>query len=251
MRLRHVLTVLVLAGAAFPAVTACSTTTTIATHPAYIFDDEFRGPAGSAPDPALWSYDLGSTGYGSGQLETYTDSRANSYLDGHGHLIIAVTRQDGGYQSARLVSRVTFAEGDTIEARIRLDPQRGLWPAWWLLGPRWPADGEVDMLENYGGAIVQTTAHTPSGAPGMVAQLAADSRWHVWEVQWATAGFTFYRDGRWYLHVNPAQMRDWRYNPGSPMRMILNVAAGGIAGIPSTSAPPGTVMEAGWVRAWR
>jgi len=47
----------------------------------YVFRDEFNGPAGAAPDPSKWGYDLGRW-TDNNELETYTDSRANSYLDG-------------------------------------------------------------------------------------------------------------------------------------------------------------------------
>ena len=226
------------------------------TKSAYIFDDEFNGPAGSASNPANWSYDLGSTGFGAGQLETYTDSRANSYLDGQGHLVITVTKSNGTYRSARLVSKATFTEGDTIEARIKLDVQPGIWPAWWLLGATqpWPAGGEVDMLENYGGAITETTVHTPNGADATFskfAQLPADTGWHTYQVQWTRAGFVFYRDGAKYLTVTPAQLKKWDYGPGASMHMILNVAVGGIAGTPPASAQfPVNAVEVDWVRAW-
>lgn len=51
--------------------------------PSYTFADEFDGAAGSAPDPSKWTYDLGGGGWGNNELEIYTDSRANSLLDGH------------------------------------------------------------------------------------------------------------------------------------------------------------------------
>ena len=58
---------------------------------AYAFEDEFDGPAGSAPDSSKWTYDLGRW-TDNNELETYTDSRANSYLDGQGHLVIKALR---------------------------------------------------------------------------------------------------------------------------------------------------------------
>ena len=30
----------------------------------YVFADEFDGPAGSAPDPSKWGYDIGGRGLG-------------------------------------------------------------------------------------------------------------------------------------------------------------------------------------------
>ena len=79
---------------------------------AYAFDDEFNGPYGAAPDPTNWTYDLGRW-TDNNELETYTDSRANSYLDGQGHLVIkALATGSGmpaGYTSARLLTQGLFS----------------------------------------------------------------------------------------------------------------------------------------------
>jgi beta-glucanase (GH16 family) len=222
--------------------------------PVTVFDASFSGPAGSAPNASQWHYNLGSTGFGAGQLETYTASRANSYLDGLGHLVIAVTKTASGYNSARLVSRAAFTEGDTFRARIKLDVQPGIWPAWWMMGTHWPASGEVDFLENYGGWFTETTVHTPAGPDTMYARFArlpADNNWHTYTVTWTAAGFTFSRDGTRYLTVTPSQLKNWGYSPGTPMHMILNIAAGGIAGTPPPSVHFPVTMEVDWVQVTR
>ena len=89
----------------------------------YTFQEEFDGPAGSAPDPSKWRYDLGRWA-DNDELETYTDSRANSYLDGNGNLVIKaikVTERGGRsrrvtYTSARLQTQDTFS-GQQAAAR--------------------------------------------------------------------------------------------------------------------------------------
>jgi hypothetical protein len=58
----------------------------------YAFADEFDGPAGSAPDPSKWGYDVGGGGWGNDDLAVYTSSRANSFLDGKGNLVIRATK---------------------------------------------------------------------------------------------------------------------------------------------------------------
>ncbi len=70
--------------------------------------DEFDGPAGSAPNSAVWRYDLGAGGWGNGELQTYTDSRRNAALDGAGNLVITARREaDGSFTSARLKTEGT------------------------------------------------------------------------------------------------------------------------------------------------
>ena len=222
---------------------------------AYAFADEFDGPAGSAPDPSKWGYDVGGGGWGNTELEVYTSSRANSFQDGKGNLVIRATKNvqtSGGrttttYHSARLKTIGKFSKyHGTFEARIKLDIQRGLWPAWWTLGTNlpkvgWPRCGEVDMLENSGGSFVETSVHTPDNAGTGVltkhAAIAVDDGWHTWRMWWnpGTGGFTFYKDGVAYLTVEPTQIANWCFSSGVPMFMVLDLAVGGTFGNPPDS----------------
>jgi len=234
----------------------------------YAFHDDFRGPAGSAPNPALWTYDIGGGGWGNNELEVYTASRANSFLDGQGHLVIRATKDvtwTGGkaqttYYSARLKTQNSFSQYQgTFEARIKLSAHKGLWPAWWMMGQNisqvgWPACGEVDMLENYGERYVETTVHTPnqddSGTLSSYGTVPVNDGWHVWTVVWDNAGFRFYRDGRAYLTVTPGDLQDWCFSSGEPMFMLLNLAVGGTAGpLPrGTKFPVDMLVD--YVRVW-
>jgi len=236
----------------------------------YAFSDEFNGPAGSAPDPSKWEYDIGGGGWGNNELEVYTSSRANSFQDGDGNLVIRATKRvqtSGGrttatYQSARLKTVGKFsAYHGNFEARIKLDIQRGLWPAWWALGANfgkvgWPACGEVDMLENYGGPAVQTSIHTPNNTDSSVftkfADISVDDDWHIWRMWWQakTGSFTFYKDGMDYMTVEPSQMRNWCFSSGVPMFMILNLAAGGLVGPPPDSVQFPVDLLVDYVRVW-
>jgi beta-glucanase (GH16 family) len=236
----------------------------------YAFADEFNGPAGSAPDPSKWEYDIGGGGWGNTELQVYTSSRANSFQDGNGNLVIRATKRvqtSGGrttttYQSARLKTAGKFsAYHGNFEARIKLDIQPGLWPAWWALGANfaqvgWPACGEVDMLENYGGPKVQTSVHTPNNIDSNVftkfADISADDDWHIWRMWWQpkTGGFTFYKDGKDYMTVEPSQMRNWCFSSGVPMFMILDLAVGGLVGPPPDSVQFPVDLLVDYVRVW-
>jgi beta-glucanase (GH16 family) len=236
----------------------------------YAFADEFEGPAGSAPDPSKWGYDVGGGGWGNGELQVYTSSRANSFLDGEGHLVIRATRSVQTrrvrtfttYHSARLNTLGKFSKyHGTFEARIKLDVQPGLWPAWWAVGANilkvgWPACGEVDMLESYGGPTVETSVHTPdnAGTDALTtdAAIAVDDGWHTWRMWWnpRTSGFTFYKDGVQYLTVEPGQMANWCFSSGVPMSMILNLAIGGPVGTPPDSVQFPVDLLVDYVRVW-
>jgi len=234
----------------------------------YAFADEFDGPAGSAPDPSKWRYDLGGGGWGNNELEVYTSSRANSFLDGQGNLVIRATEsvQTRGvwttstYYSARLNTLGKFSKyHGTFEARMKLDIQPGLWPAWWAIGANfpkvgWPACGEVDMLESYGEPFVETSVHTPDDAGTDVltrdTATAVNDGWHTWRMLWNPDGFIFYKDGVKYLTVKPWQMANWCFSSGVPMSMVLNLAVGGQAGTPPDSVRFPVDLLVDYVRVW-
>jgi beta-glucanase (GH16 family) len=171
----------------------------------YTFADEFDGPAGSAPDPSKWAYDLGGGGWGNDELEVYTSSRANAYLDGQGHLVIAATRNGSGYNSARLKTQGKFSQrGGHFAASIKLDSQPGCWPAFWMLGrdidtAAWPQCGEIDLMEDYGASWTNSTVHVPGlGGSDLMrgAGLNSDSDWHTYQLDWEGTSMSFSRDGR-------------------------------------------------------
>jgi beta-glucanase (GH16 family) len=227
-------------------------------HETYTFADEFNGSAGAAPDPAKWTHDLGGGGWGNNELQTYTNSRKNSFLDGQGNLVIRATEREGYYSSARLTTANSFSQRyGHWEARIKINSQTGVWPAWWMLGDNfssvgWPRCGEVDMVEDYGFSAVESSVHTRTDNQPAVRSFAGgtgnDSDFHVFSMDWTPEGITFSRDGEQYAaHV-------WNANgpsdPPRPMFMLLNVAVGGKIGDPEshTVFPADLVVD--YVRVW-
>jgi beta-glucanase (GH16 family) len=230
----------------------------------YTFHDDFDGPAGSPPDPARWSYDIGGGGWGNGEAQVYTDSTSNVFQDGQSHLVIRATRRTmpGGrlrtkktYHSGRIKTEGKFWQlGGTFEARIKVDSRPGLWPAFWLMGQDhptagWPACGEVDVLEDFGYSTVQASVHAPAGGTALRSahqDLPSDTGWHLYQLHWTADGMSFSRDGHRYLHVsrNFCTPTSWIFGPSAPnnggMFLLLNLAVGGNAGEP----PPETAFPA-------
>lgn len=148
---------------------------------------EFNSPTVGPPETApwsVWSYDLGSGGFGNNEAETYCGppgypgnpancpatfdpATANSYVDGQGHLAIQIVNNDSGtWNSARMTTQNTQAfQYGRIEASAELPDlsSPGLWPAFWWLGTdissvSWPACGESDIMEAWADS-------TPCGSP--------------------------------------------------------------------------------------
>jgi beta-glucanase (GH16 family) len=236
-----------------------------------VWSDEFDGPAGSAPDRSKWTYDLGrgQNGWGNQELENYTNSTDNVFVDGEGRLVIqAIANPGAQYTSARLKTQglAGFTYGK-IEARIQVPYGQGIWPAFWMLGTDigangWPRCGEIDIMENIGRepGIVHGTVHGPgySGGNGIGAQYAlADGRrfaddFHVFTVVWEKDVVEFQVDGHRYKRITPADLpagAQWVY--GHPFFLLLNLAVGGSwPGYPDTTTKFPQRMVVDWVRVY-
>ena len=139
-----------------------------------VWREDFTGPAGTSPATATWikrtgtSYPGGAANWGTGEVETMSDSTANLSLDGDGHLTIKALRDGAGnWTSGRIETQRTDFEaqpGEMIRfsARLKLpDVATGLgyWPGFRATGAayrgnytNWPAVGESDIMTSVNGA---------------------------------------------------------------------------------------------------
>jgi len=241
----------------------CSCSGRTSATPGGVFGD-FSGPAGSAPNPAYWSYATGTT-HDAG-VENYVTSGA--FLDGQNHLAIQAVYTGNGYTSGRIQTKNKLNLGyGTITARIKMPSGQGLWPAFWLVGADedttpWPQCGEIDIIELVSNATTYyTTLHGPvSGMPysdegtqqaqftGPIADLSTD--YHEYWVSRVPDSITVGIDTKTLGTFTPQSLppgAQWVYN--RPMYAILNLAVGGSwAGPPDKSTPSSATMLVDWVR---
>lgn len=264
-----------LAVAATPAVLALTAGAANATVPGApsgwttVFSDDFNGASGTGLNRADWLYDLGHSypggawNWGTGQVEAETDSTANVYQDGAGHLVIKPIRAaDGTWTSGRVeTQRTDFAApaGGQLEMVASLkqpDPASGLgyWPAFWALGDAartngatsWPTTGEIDIMEDVNArSQVAQTLHcgTGSGGPcnetvglgsGLRDCAGCQTGYHTYAAvidrrNTAAEELRFYVDGALSTTVTQAQVGTaaWQQAIDRGYFMILNVAMGG------------------------
>ncbi|TDQ52192.1 glycoside hydrolase family 16 protein [Actinorugispora endophytica] len=218
--------------------------TPVAAEGQLVWQDEFNGSAGSAPDASKWTHETGAHGWGNAELQNYTTSRANSALDGNGNLVITARREgDGSYTSARMITKDKFERAyGRYEARIKLPRGQGIWPAFWMLGDnfpetQWPNSGEIDIMENIGREphLVHGSLHGPgySGGNGVTGSYMHPQGWsfaddfHTFAVDWTPDSITWYVDDVPYQTFTPADVRGNQWVYDHPFFMILNVAVGG------------------------
>ena len=197
-----------------------------------IWSDEFTnsGSTNAQPNPLVWTYDSGNSGFGNSELENYcawgsnaapcSSSSPNAYVGTDGFLhIVAQNPSAGVYTSARMKSQGLFSVlYGRVEARAKLPESQGMWPAFWLLGNNiatinWPACGELDVMEHIdgsnspfyvGGAVpgydwVQSSVHgtgfdgSKSGIPYHPSGFSA-AAWHTYGMIWSPGKIQYYVD---------------------------------------------------------
>jgi beta-glucanase (GH16 family) len=235
-----------------------------------VFSDDFTGAANTGVDRSKWLYDIGTSypggaaNWGTGEIERMTDSTANVFQDGSGHLAIKPIRDGAGnWTSGRIeTQRTDFAAPAGGKLRVEASLQQpnvsgaaaaGYWPAFWMLGDaarpvgatNWPSIGEWDVMEDINGrSSVFSTLHCgdPSGGPcnettgigsGERPCPGCQTSFHKYAVEYdrsvSPEQLRFYLDGANYHTVNSNQVdaATWNNATHRGFFLILNVAMGG------------------------
>ncbi len=251
-----------------------------------LWSDEFNGPANSLPSESDWNFVRGWGPRGNHEIQFYCrptdddgpcDSKTHPNLaeDGNGNLVLTAIHSGQLWSSARLntAGKHTLLYG-RVEARLRMEPGAGFWPAFWLLGDdhetaRWPDCGEQDIIEwvqKYGPSTTSSTVHGPgySGGKGIsrtftfpavngAAGRIDDGNFHTYGMTWSPNRMEFYRDdpSKPFSVVTPADLpagTKWVFD--HPFYVILNFAIGeaGFPGSTDATTPATGRMWVDYVR---
>jgi beta-glucanase (GH16 family) len=208
-----------------------------------IFSDEFEvaGPL----DPAKWDHELGSLR--NHELQCYTGRPENVRAE-NGKLVLEARReqhQGHSFTSASILTRGRFEfRYGRVEVRVKLPGGRGTWPAVWLVGVnehevRWPACGEIDIVENVGfapstvwGAAHMTAYSHATGNP-KVSALEVERPWevfHDYALEWTADRIDWELDGRLFFTFENERtgVAAWPFD--GAQYLIIALAIGGDLG---------------------
>ena len=145
-----------------------------------------------------------------------------------------------------------------FEIRAKLPPGTGFWPAIWLLPDDDSFDGEIDIMEAYGGRNNNgdATLHSPSAGPGpqnscaIAPDMSAD--FHTYRMDWSPERIQVYFDDQLCADFTGpvGDAPSIRAAFDKPYHVLLNLAVQPWWP-PDAATPFPATMLVDYVRAWR
>jgi len=206
-----------------------------------VWSDEFDKPN---IDKTKWEHEVNGDGGGNNELQYYTDSEKNSFVQDGKLIIKAINEkyQNKDYTSARLRSKF---KGDwlygKIEVKAKIPTGLGTWPAIWMLPTDWlygdwPKSGEIDIMEHvgYNPNVIHGSIHTESYNHILGTQKTstqniptATTEFHIYAIEWFEDRIDFFIDNnKYFTFLN--EKKGWSTWPfDKRFHLILNLAVGG------------------------
>jgi len=223
-----------------------------------VWSDEFND---AHLNTDFWTHEKGAHGWGNNELQNYTDSENNVFLENGFLNIKAIQENNGGYTSGRIITlgKKEFTYG-RIDIRAKLPKGQGIWPALWMLGGNinsvsWPACGEIDIMEYlghetnkvYGTAHYDEGGHKYQGSSYSLTTGDFTQKFHVFSIEWQENSIVWYVDYvKYYEFTKPVEA----FSKNN--FFIMNLAVGGNwPGKPDNSTVFPQTMVVDYVRVFK
>ena len=252
-----------------------------------VWTDDFSGAAGTSPSSSNWIFDLGHgapggpPNWGTGEVESMSNSTSNVFQDGQGRLHIRALRDSSGnWTSGRLESQrsdfqppaggVLRFQASIAMPNVSGSGALGYWPAFWALGTpirsggTWPSVGELDFMESINAVATEFgTMHCgtnpggpcneSSGIGGTVSCSTCWGQFHTYTVEWdksvSPETIRWFLDGTQFFSINSTRVdaTTWANATNHPYFIMLDLAIGGgfpaaFGGGPTSSTVSGGEM---------
>ncbi|MBU6189000.1 MAG: glycoside hydrolase family 16 protein, partial [Betaproteobacteria bacterium] len=234
-----------------------------------VFEDAFDVAGKTAPNPAVWKYDLGDgskkniPGWGNGEQQYYTADPDNVWVENGSLHIVAKANDTATNTADRIVNGavVPFTSGITsarlttqgwnvspygyVEVRAKLPAEQGAWPAIWMLGSQnnWPKSGEIDIVEWSGRYFNDSTAQAAlhfekdfgnTQTKASTSLSSSVERFHTYQLWWSPTEIRIGVDGdaesAYFRYTKQADFDVSRWPFDAPFYLLMNVAVGGTLG---------------------
>ncbi|KAK7757436.1 hypothetical protein SLS62_000451 [Diatrype stigma] len=213
-----------------------------------VFYDDFTA---QTLDITKWKYDIGTAypggpaHWGTGEVQTYTNSANNIFITSANTLrIIPLKEASGVWTSARIETTAAYDMACPAGGRLRVQAhikvgaagaaartEDGIWSAFWMIGSairsnyrNWPEVGEIDILESVNGAARDyQTVHCGTARGGVCNESKgvggssgmARGQWHVVQLDidraaggaWTDESLTWSLDGVETLRIRPGDLQ--------------------------------------------
>lgn len=245
-----------------------------------VWNDEFEKDG--TPDPANWTYEKGFVR--NEELQWYQPENA---FCKDGKLFIEARKEQkpnplyvaGSYDWRKKPQNIEYTSACIItkdlqswqygrfEMSAKIDISAGLWPAFWTLGlnGRWPANGEIDIMEYYRGKLLANIASMGKNgkAKWFSNTKSTDSlggkKWaaqfHTWRMDWDEEAISLFVDDVLLNKTLLSQLENENGTPFHPFKqkhyILFDLALGGMNGgdLKDTSFP--NRMEVEYVRVYQ
>jgi uncharacterized protein YjdB len=213
-----------------------------------VWQDDFNGNTLSSAD---WNYELHEPGWVNNELQRYTNSTDNIFVEDGNLVLKAIKIEDENgttYTSGRVNTqgKHDFKYG-RFEVRAKMPSGQGFLPAIWMMPTdeniygQWPKCGEIDIAEVLGhqtnknyGTLHFGEPHTQKQGSYTLAQGDFSSEYHIYSCEWDPNEFRFYVDGILFYTVNDWFSKRTGFEEvtypapyDQPFYLILNLAVGG------------------------